>query len=76
LGHVEKLKYSDHNIAYEDKFLELAKRVYMETVGMSRFGELLDHPLQWETGLQKTGILGLVDLPHFGRGQHATTCVK
>jgi hypothetical protein len=26
--------------------------------------------------LEKTGILGLVDLPHFGRGQHATTCVK
>jgi hypothetical protein len=56
--------------------LKLAKRVYMETVGTSQFGESLDQPLQWETRLQKTVILGLVDLPDFGRGQHATVCVK
>jgi hypothetical protein len=76
LGHIGKLKYSDHDVADEDKFLELAKRVYMETVGTNPFGEPIDQPLQWETGLEKTGILGLVDLPHFGRGQHATACVK
>jgi hypothetical protein len=48
----------------------------METVGTSLFGEPIDQPLQWATRLEKTGILGLVDLPHFGRGQHTTTCVK
>jgi hypothetical protein len=48
----------------------------MEMVGMSQFGEPLDQPLQWETGLQRTRILGLMDLPHFGRGQQATACVK
>jgi hypothetical protein len=48
----------------------------METVGTIRFGEPLDQPLQWETGLQRTRILGLVDLPHFARGQHVNACVK
>jgi hypothetical protein len=45
LGHIRNLKYLDHDIADEDKFPELAKRVYMETMGMSRFGEPLDQPL-------------------------------
>jgi hypothetical protein len=48
----------------------------METVGTNPFGEPISQPLQWETGLEKTGILGLLDLPHFGRGQHTTACVK
>jgi hypothetical protein len=48
----------------------------METVGTNPFGEPINQPLQWETRLEKTGILGLVDLPHFGRGQYATACVK
>jgi hypothetical protein len=26
--------------------------------------------------LEKTGILGLLDLPHFGRGQYANGCIK
>jgi hypothetical protein len=60
----------------EDKFLELAKRVFLQTTDTNRVGEPIEQPLQWENGLQKTRILGLLDLPHFGRGQHATTCVK
>jgi hypothetical protein len=69
LGHVMKLKYLDHDLADKEKFLKLSKRLYMETVGTSRSGEPLDQP-------QKIGILGLVDLPHFGKGQHTTTCIK
>jgi hypothetical protein len=48
----------------------------MEMVGTSWFGKPLDQPLQSETKLQKIGILGLVDLPHFVKGQHPTTCIK
>jgi hypothetical protein len=51
LGHIGKLKYSDHDVADTDKFLELAKRVYLETVGTNRVREPVDQPLQWETGL-------------------------
>jgi hypothetical protein len=76
LGHIGKLKYSDHDVVDEEKFPELAKRVYMDTMGTNLFGEPIDKPLQWATRLEKTGILGLVDIPHFGRGQHATACVK
>jgi hypothetical protein len=45
-------------------------------VGVNAVGEPIDQPLQWATGLEKTGILGLLDLPHFGRGQYANSCVK
>jgi hypothetical protein len=48
----------------------------METVGTNPFGEPIDLPLQWEIGLEKTGILALVDLPHFGISRYAITCVK
>jgi hypothetical protein len=51
LSHIGKLKYSDHDVADTDKFLELVKRVYMETVGTNRIGEPIDKPLQWATRL-------------------------
>jgi hypothetical protein len=76
LGHIKKLKYSDHDVADTDKFLEFAKRVYMETVGINSIGEPMDQPLCWATGLEKTRILGLLDLPHFGRGQYVGACIK
>jgi hypothetical protein len=41
-----------------------------------KVGESVDQPLQWATRLEKIAILGMLDLPHFGRGQHATACVK
>jgi hypothetical protein len=65
LGHIEKLKYSDQNVAYEDKFSELAKRVFLQKKDTNQVGELIDQSYQWETGLEKMGILGLLDLPHF-----------
>jgi hypothetical protein len=42
----------------------------------TRVGESTIQPYQWENGLEKMGILGLLDLPHFGRGQSAKTCIK
>jgi len=56
LGHIDKLKYSDHDVGDIDKFLKFAKRVYLETVGINPMGEPIDQPLQWATGLEKTGI--------------------
>jgi hypothetical protein len=69
LGHVGKLKYSDHDIADEAKFPELAQRIFIHTMSTNRVGEPINHPYQWETRMEKTGILGLLDLPHFGKGQ-------
>jgi hypothetical protein len=76
LGYVEKLKYSDHDVTDTGKFPEFMKRVYLQTVGINRVGEPVDQPLRWATGLEKMGILGLLDLPHFGRGQYANSCIK
>jgi hypothetical protein len=68
LGHIGKLKYSYHDVADEAKFSELSKRVFIQTIDTNRVGKLIEQPLQWVVGLQKKGILGLLDLPHFGRG--------
>jgi hypothetical protein len=45
-------------------------------VGVDLFGELVHQLLQWVAGLEKMGILGLLELPHFGKGQYANICAK
>jgi hypothetical protein len=37
---------------------------------------MVSQPHQWVARLESTGILGLLKLPHFGRGQFTTTCIK
>jgi hypothetical protein len=76
LGYIEKLRYSYQDVTNTDKFPEFSKRVYLHNVGIGPFGEPIHQPVQWVAGLAKTGILGLLDLPHFGRGQYANNCVK
>jgi hypothetical protein len=68
LGHIEKLWYSDHDVMDTDKFPEFAKKFYLETVGIGPFGEPINQEIQWVDRLAKTGILGLLDIPNFGRG--------
>jgi hypothetical protein len=76
LGHVRKLKYSDHDVSDETKYPELAPQVFMKNIVVNQLGETISHPHQWAVGLDKTGILGLLKLPHFGRGQYTMTCIK
>jgi hypothetical protein len=45
-------------------------------VGVYPFGEPIHQPVQWAARLAKAMILGLLDLPHFGRGQYENSCVK
>jgi hypothetical protein len=71
LGHVEKLHYSDHDVTEIDKFLEFSKKVYLENVGIVPFGEPINQPSLWASRMDKTRILGLLDIPHFGRGRDA-----
>jgi hypothetical protein len=40
------------------------------------FGEPINQPVQWVAGVAKIRILGLLDLPHFGRGHYANIWVK
>jgi hypothetical protein len=63
-----ELKYSYHDVMNMDKFPEFTKQVYLQTGGVDQFGEPIHQPVQWAAGLEKTGILGMLDLTHFGRG--------
>jgi hypothetical protein len=45
-------------------------------MGVNVVGEPIDQPLQWAIGLEKKGILGLLDLPCFGRGQYVSGYIK
>jgi hypothetical protein len=48
----------------------------MQNIVVNQLGEMISQPHQWAVGLDRTRILGLLKLPHFGRGQYATTCIK
>jgi hypothetical protein len=76
LGHVDKLRYSDHDVEDTDKFPEFSKKFYLHIVGIRPFGEPINQPVQWAAGLAKTGILDLLDILHFGRGQYENNCIK
>jgi hypothetical protein len=43
---------------------------------VNQLGETITQPHQWATGLERTGILGLLKIPHFGIGQYASACAK
>jgi hypothetical protein len=43
---------------------------------VNQLRETITQPHQWVAGLDRTGILGLLKIPHFGRGQYASSCVK
>jgi hypothetical protein len=48
----------------------------MQKIVVNQLGETITQPHQWATGQDKTGILGLLKIPHFGRGQYTLACVK
>jgi hypothetical protein len=48
----------------------------MQNIVVNQLGEIISQPHQWAIGLDRMSILGLVKLPHFGRGHYATSCIK
>jgi hypothetical protein len=76
VGGVNTMKYSDHDVADTIKFLDLSQQNYMESRGEGPSGAPLLEPAQWILGLYNTGIMNLLDIPHFGCGKHINDCVK
>jgi hypothetical protein len=76
LGHAEKLKFSNHDVEDDTKYPKLAPQIFMQKIVVNQLGESITQPHQWATGLDRTRILGLLKIPHFGKGQYATSCVK
>ena len=72
LGHFRKIKFSDHEIAYEIKYPELAPQVFLNTIAVNPLGGNITKPRKWAARLDRTKILGLLKIPHFGRGPYAT----
>jgi hypothetical protein len=75
-GHVGKLKYSNHDVSDDTKYPELASIFFMQNIVVNQLGETIIQPHQWAVGLDQIDILGLLQLPHFGIGQYATTYIK
>jgi hypothetical protein len=53
LGHVGKLKYSDHDVADEAKFPELAQRVFIQTIGTTHLENRLTSHTSGQLGWRK-----------------------
>jgi hypothetical protein len=73
---MEKLQYSDHDVADVDNFPEFAKQFYLDSVGKGPFGDRILQPKQWATKLANKKILNLLDIPHFVRGHDVNNYVK
>jgi hypothetical protein len=60
------LKFMDHDITDEQKFSELDREKYLCMRSIRGMGEILLETKEWEMGLEKSGILNLLDIPNFG----------
>jgi hypothetical protein len=41
LGHVRKLKYFDHDVSDDTKYLKLVPRVFMQNIVLNQLGETI-----------------------------------
>jgi hypothetical protein len=70
------LKFMDHDITDERKFLELAKEIYFFTRSIPRIRAILLETQNWVTILEKADILNLLEIPHFEHNLEINACVK
>jgi hypothetical protein len=77
LGKVSKLKYADHVVTDTTKFPDLVQESYLENRGeVGPLGKPILELAKWITGLYNSGIVNLLDIPHFGHGKNVGLCVK
>jgi hypothetical protein len=48
----------------------------MESKGEGPSGDPILEPKQWIAGLYNIGIMNLLEIPHFWRGNDVNACVK
>jgi hypothetical protein len=76
VGEVTTIKFYDHYVEDVTKFPDLTPQNYLESRGEGSLGMPLLEPTQWILGLYNTGIMNLLDVPHFGQGKHINACIK
>jgi hypothetical protein len=52
LHFMEKLSFSDHDVADIGKFPEFAHQVYLDNIGIEPFGDPILQPKPWVVGLE------------------------
>ena len=57
-------------------FLQFAPGTYLHFVKYPETGATLLEVKQWAAGLEKAGLLKMLDVPHFGRSTQVTVVVK
>ena len=75
-GKIDRLKYADHNTNDQGKFPQFAPGTYLHSVHYQETEATLLEVKQWATGLDKAGLLNMLDVPHFGRSTQVTMVVK
>ena len=58
------------------KFPQFAPGTYLHFVKYPEIGVTLLEVKQWAAGLDKAGLLKMLDVPHFGRSTQVTIVVK
>jgi hypothetical protein len=48
----------------------------LENIGIGPFGYPILQPKPWVAGLENTGTLNLLEIPHFGRGKEVNNYIK
>jgi hypothetical protein len=76
LGKIVAQNFANHDIKDEPKFLELVQEKYLCNKIILGTREILLEPQTWATRLEKSGILNLLENPHFGRSLEINSCVK
>jgi hypothetical protein len=65
LGLIPTLKYANHDIIDENKFLKLIPSKFPMKFISSEIHMIVIEPQVWARGLQKAGLLNMFDIPHF-----------
>ena len=75
-GKIDWLKYNDHDTNYHGKFPQFAPAEYLHRIKYPDNNVTLLEVQPWAAGLDKAGLLKMLDIPHFGRGIHVTVVAK
>ena len=76
LGYVNNLKFKDYNLLDHIKFVQFQVDQYMAMIVNPTTKVEALTPQAWIASLQPSGLLNLLQIPHFGHNNEITTVVK
>ena len=67
IGKIDRLKYANHDTNDRGRFPQFTPGKYLHFVKYPETGVTVLEVKQWDTGLDRAGLLKMLDVPHFGR---------